>query len=812
MPTVVELETILTRFEADNKDLQAKLEQSEATLKRFARTAQETANQVVNSMRSFADSVVNAATSLLGLEGGLLGVSQKAVKLYADSESLAVSFRVIIGDAKLAEKTLKDLYKFAAETPFETPEVTQAAKQMLAVGTVADALIPTMRALGDVSSALEIPLGELTYLYSTLKSQGRAFTVDIRQFAQRNIPIYIELAKVLKIATKEQKQLNAVQKAQLDNLIEEGKVGFKEVEQAFKNMSGEGGIFNDLLSEMSKVLKGVYSNVKDDVNAALREFGGIIANELRLKELLEFIGKLAKDFKEMPMWVKTTTVAVIALGTATAVLVSGFLALNVALGIGKMLLITYVSWTTIATAAVIALKVALLGLAIAGGVAIAQEVTQVGALNEELKRSVDLTNKLAAAKLKGFEKDLFIASTLQDREKELFLEEKLAKAEKDRLDLFARFQKATANRDKLLKEQTVGIPGTNRLIINPAMRSEVEQAIDEYNSLGVTLTAVTKGVESFRAELGKGTLSGVSSDSALVEMTKYLKQLELERESLGLTAQQIDLLKIKKLNLAKVDEDTIRKAQTNLNIAKLNQEILDRPDKERKQTIEDVESLTRALKEEYDTLIGINNESKIRSLELKTQKSGIDISFAGDIENLRILAKSVEQRKEYNEGMKEAKKILDEMKSPMEIFIDQQRLLSNLFSQDLLSLEQYGKAIESAEIKLNEATNAANKFRDSVKGIDAVLSGSAESRARVNAFRELTSTPQGNNVSRVPIQTAPMPGMSFRNTQFKLAGDPEFKDREDNKEIIDILKMIAQNTLESINENALVIIPAGINP
>ena len=52
--------------------------------------------------------------------------------------------------------------------------------------------------LGDVSSGLGQPLGEMAYLYGQIRSQGRAMTQDLNQFAGRGIPIYRELAQVLR--------------------------------------------------------------------------------------------------------------------------------------------------------------------------------------------------------------------------------------------------------------------------------------------------------------------------------------------------------------------------------------------------------------------------------------------------------------------------------------------------------------------------------------------------------------------------------------------------------------------------------------
>ena len=69
--------------------------------------------------------------------------------------------------------------------------------------------------LGNVAAGVGSQLGDLAYLYGTLRTQGRAYAVDIRQFAGRGIPIYEELAKVLRVT-----------KDNVSELVKEGKVGF----------------------------------------------------------------------------------------------------------------------------------------------------------------------------------------------------------------------------------------------------------------------------------------------------------------------------------------------------------------------------------------------------------------------------------------------------------------------------------------------------------------------------------------------------------------------------------------------------------
>lgn len=157
---------------------------------------------------------------------------------------------------------MSQLVDTAARTPFDLTSIAQGAKQMLAFGSNVESVVDEIVMLGNVASGVSAPLGDLIYLYGTLRSQGRAYTVDIRQFAGRGIPIYEELGKVLNADRQE-----------LNKLVTEGKVGFPEVEKAFKNMTSEGGIYFNLMQEQSKSLTGMLSNLGDAWDSALNKIG-----------------------------------------------------------------------------------------------------------------------------------------------------------------------------------------------------------------------------------------------------------------------------------------------------------------------------------------------------------------------------------------------------------------------------------------------------------------------------------------------------------------------------------------------------------
>lgn len=114
-----------------------------------------------------------------------------------DFEQTATAFRTMLKDGEKSGALLKDLSKFAADTPFEFPEIANAGKSLLAFGFEAQNVKDNLRRLGDVSSSLNIPLGELTDIYGKARVQGRLFSEDINQLTGRGIPIIQELAKQL---------------------------------------------------------------------------------------------------------------------------------------------------------------------------------------------------------------------------------------------------------------------------------------------------------------------------------------------------------------------------------------------------------------------------------------------------------------------------------------------------------------------------------------------------------------------------------------------------------------------------------------
>lgn len=223
-------------------------------------------------------------TKVLGIIGGvtaLKGFVSELINVRGQFQQLEIAFSTMLKSKEKADKLMGELVDIAAKTPFDLQGIASSAKQMLAYGSSAENVGDELVMLGNVAAGVGSQLGDLAYLYGTLRTQGRAYAVDIRQFAGRGIPIYEELAKVL-----------GVTKDKVSELVKEGKVGFKEVEQAFKNMTSESGIYYNLMEEQSKSLTGQLSNLGDAWDSMLNEIGkntqGIASSGISaLKGLIE---------------------------------------------------------------------------------------------------------------------------------------------------------------------------------------------------------------------------------------------------------------------------------------------------------------------------------------------------------------------------------------------------------------------------------------------------------------------------------------------------------------------------------------------
>ena len=247
------------------------------------------ATQLVSSSAKKMASL-SAAGLKIGLGAALAGggvalaAGIKAVTSAADFEQTKVAFTTLIGDAGKAEQTLAQLRVLGAKTPFEFPELADAGRKLIAFGEGSDTVAATLARIGDVSAGVQAPVNEIAELYGKARVQGRLFAEDINQLTGRGIPIIGELAKQFGVSDSEVKKL-----------VETGQVGFPQIEQAFVNMTSQGGKFSGMMEAQSKTTNGLFSTLKDTINEVFLTLGTPINDAIRplVEQAIALAQKLA---------------------------------------------------------------------------------------------------------------------------------------------------------------------------------------------------------------------------------------------------------------------------------------------------------------------------------------------------------------------------------------------------------------------------------------------------------------------------------------------------------------------------------------
>lgn len=291
-----------------------------------ANPAKEATNMLTDSMSQMIERMKSAPTAGEGMSSlfqrvtgdahmlsatllGGLGFEQLAGSIFntrSQFQQLEISFNTMLGSADKSKQLMDELIQTAAHTPFDMSSITSGAKQLLAYGTEAKDVNKTLVQLGDIASGLNIPLGELVYLYGTTVSQGRIFTMDLRQFMGRGVPLAEELGKILHQNTTE-----------VQESVSKGKVTSDIFKEAIANMTQAGGRFGGLMEQQSKTLEGQWSNIGDSIQQMFNEIGK--KSEGVFSSGLSIISAMVENWQEV---IKVIGVATVAVGSYRASLMA----------------------------------------------------------------------------------------------------------------------------------------------------------------------------------------------------------------------------------------------------------------------------------------------------------------------------------------------------------------------------------------------------------------------------------------------------------------------------------------------------------
>ena len=287
--------------------LEKKLKSLDAQLDQTGKKTEDlgqSANKAAEGYTVFKNILANLGTQVINnLVNSMRGLVGSVIQVGAQAEKTAVAFETFLGSAEKAKQVMEQVRNFAATTPFELPEVTEAAKQLLATKTPADQLIPTIKMLGEIAAGADKPLSQLLFVYTQIKNQGRALGQDINQLLNAGLSME-DIAKALGKSAKEMGEA----KASSQGL----QLSFEEVDKVLKSVTSEGGRFYGLmdklgsttavkLSNLNDAFTKIYQSIYDGISPAIAGVLDLIVKTLdplgENKEIWKDVNAQALEFK-----------------------------------------------------------------------------------------------------------------------------------------------------------------------------------------------------------------------------------------------------------------------------------------------------------------------------------------------------------------------------------------------------------------------------------------------------------------------------------------------------------------------------------
>lgn len=210
-----------------------------------------------------------------GLAAAGTAVVGTGLKIAADMEQADIAFTTMLGSGEKAKAFLDELKKFAAQTPFEFPELQKAASSLIAAGFEASKVIPIMTTLGNVTSGMGTGsegVQRATVALQQMSAAGKITGEDLNQLRDAGVPVF----DLLTAATGRTKE-------EIAAMAQSGKLGRGEMEALFKALETGKGLerFNGLMEKQSQSLLGLLSSLKDNVGQALAGMMAPVVDSLK---------------------------------------------------------------------------------------------------------------------------------------------------------------------------------------------------------------------------------------------------------------------------------------------------------------------------------------------------------------------------------------------------------------------------------------------------------------------------------------------------------------------------------------------------
>ena len=289
------LESARARLSTTDSDYVVKLERLNNEIKRLSeenRKAVESSKDLQQQQSRILDTVgqLKRAFALMFSVSQIKNFVTSVAETRGYFELQQRSLQAIIQNKTKADEIFKLSLAQALDSRFTARELITYTKQLAAYRIETDKLFDTTKRLADVSAGLGVDMQRIILAYGQVKAAAYLRGTEVRQFTEAGINLYGELQSYFKEVKGE-----AYTTAQIVDMITKRKVTFEDVEQVFKRLTDEGGLFYNMQHIQVETLDGKLQKFKDTIEQMKNNIG--VTYEGILKGAVDGATALARSWE-----------------------------------------------------------------------------------------------------------------------------------------------------------------------------------------------------------------------------------------------------------------------------------------------------------------------------------------------------------------------------------------------------------------------------------------------------------------------------------------------------------------------------------
>ena len=244
---------------------------------------------------------------------GIKDVLENLVQIGGQLENQRIALGAILQDGGKATEMFGKIQSLAVKSPFGIMDLNQYTKQISAYGIEYNELYDTMKRMADISAGVGVDMGRIILAFGQVKAAGFLKGTELRQFTEANIPMVDKLAE--RFSTLEKRIVSA---AEVYDMISKKKVTFEDVKSVLWDLTGEGGMFNNMQEVLSESLASKWKNLADAIDVMYGKIAdGAIGGGL--KNLAVFLTELTKNWEYLAAAIGSASAAFIAYNASVAI-------------------------------------------------------------------------------------------------------------------------------------------------------------------------------------------------------------------------------------------------------------------------------------------------------------------------------------------------------------------------------------------------------------------------------------------------------------------------------------------------------------